>query len=92
MIFNKNHSENQNNNILCTFYRCLIKFYNLSIGRKFKICNNGKDNDGDGLFNLYDPDCQCHFTGMDNLYGTYTNIDKAAFFHNLTSCAVLRNY
>ena len=32
-----------------------------------EICNNGIDDDGDGLVDLQDPDCQCHFTVTDNL-------------------------
>src|SRR5204863_4638744 len=32
-----------------------------------EICNNGKDDDGDGLIDLHDPDCQCHFNVTDNL-------------------------
>jgi gliding motility-associated-like protein len=36
-------------------------------GMAQEICNNGIDDDGDGLVDLHDPDCQCHFTVMDNL-------------------------
>jgi len=32
-----------------------------------EICNNGIDDDGDGLIDLQDPDCQCHFIVTDNL-------------------------
>lgn len=32
-----------------------------------EICNNGIDDDGDGLIDLRDPDCQCRFTVMNNL-------------------------
>ena len=32
-----------------------------------EICNNGIDDDGDELIDLYDPDCQCHFNVTDNL-------------------------
>ena len=32
-----------------------------------EICNNGKDDDGNGLADLYDPACQCHFTVTGNL-------------------------
>lgn len=32
-----------------------------------EICNNGIDDDGDGLVDLFDPDCQCHFTANGNL-------------------------
>ena len=32
-----------------------------------EICNNGKDDDGDGLIDLQDPDCQCHFNVSGNI-------------------------
>ena len=32
-----------------------------------EICDNAKDDDGDGLVDLQDPDCQCHFQVTDNL-------------------------
>src|SRR5262249_301827 len=32
-----------------------------------EICNNGIDDDNDGLVDLHDPDCQCHFTVSGNL-------------------------
>src|SRR6478735_11977374 len=32
-----------------------------------EICNNGKDDDNNGLTDLYDPACQCHFTVTENL-------------------------
>jgi len=32
-----------------------------------EICNNGIDDDSDGLVDLRDPDCQCHFVVTDNL-------------------------
>src|SRR5215470_4342327 len=32
-----------------------------------EICNNGIDDDGDGLVDLHDPDCQCHFIVTNNL-------------------------
>lgn len=32
-----------------------------------EICNNGKDDDNDGLIDLHDPDCQCHFNVTGNL-------------------------
>lgn len=32
-----------------------------------EICNNGKDDDGDGLIDLQDPDCQCHYNVNGNL-------------------------
>jgi gliding motility-associated-like protein len=36
-------------------------------GLSQEICNNGIDDDGDGLIDLQDPDCQCHFTVSNNL-------------------------
>src|SRR5215471_14352523 len=32
-----------------------------------EICDNGIDDDGDGLIDLRDPDCQCRFTVINNL-------------------------
>ena len=32
-----------------------------------EICDNAKDDDGDGLVDLQDPDCQCHFQVSGNL-------------------------
>ncbi len=32
-----------------------------------EICNNGIDDDGDGLVDLQDPDCSCHFDVTGNL-------------------------
>ena len=32
-----------------------------------EICDNGKDDDGDGLIDLQDPDCQCHFQVTGNI-------------------------
>ena len=32
-----------------------------------EICNNGVDDDEDGLTDLFDPDCQCHFAVTGNL-------------------------
>lgn len=77
-----------------------------------EICNNGIDDDSDGLIDLNDPLCQCHFKVSGNLlqngsfesydhcplytydkdynnvsywqYGTYTHINEADFYHNLT--------
>jgi len=38
-----------------------------SAGLTQEICNNGIDDDGDGLVDLHDADCQCHFVVTDNL-------------------------
>jgi gliding motility-associated-like protein len=42
-----------------------------------EICNNGKDDDGDGLIDLHDPDCQCHYTVTGNLLqnGSFESYD-----------------
>jgi gliding motility-associated-like protein len=32
-----------------------------------EICNNGKDDDGNGLTDLFDPACQCHLSIIGNL-------------------------
>jgi len=42
-----------------------------------EICNNSKDDDGDGLIDLHDPDCQCHFTVTGNLLqnGSFESYD-----------------
>lgn len=42
----------------------LVSAYSLAAQ---EICNNGIDDDGDGLVDLHDPDCQCHFTVTNNL-------------------------
>lgn len=50
--------------------RCLLgwTFCVLSLtGLSQEICTNGKDDDGDGLTDLKDPDCQCHYTVTNNL-------------------------
>jgi len=36
-------------------------------GNAQEICNNGKDDDGDGLADLKDPDCQCQFSVAGNM-------------------------
>jgi gliding motility-associated-like protein len=36
-------------------------------GSAQEICNNSIDDDSDGLIDLRDPDCQCHFIVTDNL-------------------------
>lgn len=46
-----------------------------------EICDNGKDDDGDGLIDLQDPDCQCHFNVSGNLL-------KNASFESFKNCPV----
>jgi gliding motility-associated-like protein len=49
-------------------YILLVAFFFIcNAGLAQEICNNGKDDDGDGLTDLQDPDCQCRFTVTDNL-------------------------
>jgi len=52
---------------LHTFMMLLICFLTTGACAAQEICNNGKDDDGDGLADLHDPDCQCHFIVTDNL-------------------------
>ena len=42
-----------------------------------EVCNNGIDDDDDGLIDLYDPDCQCRFKVTDNLLvnGSFESYD-----------------
>ncbi len=42
---------------IITGYKCIAQ----------EICNNGIDDDGNGLADLFDPACQCRFTVTDNL-------------------------
>ena len=50
-------------------YKFLLLIFLLTAyaGLTQEICNNGIDDDGDGLVDLHDPDCQCHFLVTDNL-------------------------
>ena len=48
-------------------------------------CNNGKDDDGDGLIDLQDPDCQCHF----NVNG---NLLQNASFESFKNCPTNYSY
>jgi gliding motility-associated-like protein len=52
---------------LQTFTMLLIFFTTNSACIAQEICNNGKDDDGDGLIDLHDPDCQCRFVVNNNL-------------------------
>lgn len=44
-----------------------------------EVCNNAKDDDGDGLIDLRDPDCSCHVTVAGNLLQNGT-------FESFTHC------
>lgn len=48
------------------FFMLLLCLASLQ-GFNQEICNNSKDDDGDGLIDLRDPDCQCRFTVAGNL-------------------------
>jgi gliding motility-associated-like protein len=56
---------------VCTFLLNTLLLCSFAItaftGSAQEICNNGKDDDGDGLADLFDPDCQCRFNVTDNL-------------------------
>lgn len=48
-------------------------------------CTNGKDDDGDGLIDLKDPDCQCHLTVTANLFqnGSFESFDHCpSYFYD----------
>jgi gliding motility-associated-like protein len=49
------------------FYLLLILSSLGLTGFAQEICDNGIDDDSDGLTDLYDPQCQCHFTVAGNL-------------------------
>ncbi|MEO7802700.1 MAG: gliding motility-associated C-terminal domain-containing protein [Ginsengibacter sp.] len=44
-----------------------ITLFTLTNSFSQEICNNGKDDDGDGLVDINDPLCQCHFNVTGNL-------------------------
>src|SRR5581483_9510055 len=48
-----------------------------------EICDNGIDDDSDGLIDLYDPDCQCHFTVNGNLLvnGSFEDYDHCPILY-----------
>ncbi|MGN6800820.1 MAG: hypothetical protein ACTHJN_02875, partial [Ginsengibacter sp.] len=50
-----------------------------------EICNNSKDDDGDGLIDLQDPDCQCHFNVKGNLL-------QNASFEDFKNCPTNYSY
>jgi gliding motility-associated-like protein len=49
------------------YFFCFLLIFISYSGFSQEICNNGKDDDGDGLIDLQDPDCQCHFNVTGNL-------------------------
>lgn len=48
-----------------------------------EICNNGKDDDNDGLIDLHDPDCQCRYKVNGNLLqnASFENFDHCPEFY-----------
>lgn len=50
-----------------------------------EVCNNGIDDDSDGLTDLQDPDCQCHFVVNGNLL-------QNASFESYTHCPTIYTY
>src|SRR5674476_296079 len=49
------------------YFLCLLLLMTSYCSSAQEICDNGKDDDGDGLVDLQDPDCQCHFNVPGNL-------------------------
>ena len=50
--------------ILILFTLCLLSSFQLGFSQE--ICDNALDDDGDGLVDLNDPDCQC-FSAINNI-------------------------
>lgn len=50
-----------------------------------EICNNGIDDDGDGLIDLHDPNCSCNFTVTGNIL-------QNASFENYKNCPTNYSY
>ena len=50
-----------------------------------EICDNAKDDDGDGLVDLQDPDCQCHYQVPGNLL-------QNASFESYSNCPSNHSY
>ncbi len=59
-------------NLLCCFF--ILLYFE---GNAQEICNNGIDDDGDGLIDLKDPLCQCRFTVNGNILqnGSFESYD-----------------
>jgi gliding motility-associated-like protein len=49
------------------YFLCLLLLMTSYNSFAQEICDNAKDDDGDGLVDLYDPDCQCHYQVSGNL-------------------------
>ena len=46
------------------YFLCLLLLMTSSYSFAQEICDNAKDDDSDGLVDLYDPDCQCHYRSL----------------------------
>jgi len=59
-----------------------------------EICNNGIDDDADGLVDLHDPDCQCHFLVTDNLLrnGSFESYDHCPMNYTYISDYKIATY
>src|SRR5690242_8852802 len=62
-----------------------------------EICNNGIDDDHDGLTDLQDPDCQCHFVVNGNLlqngsFETYTHCPTIYTYDSNATTALYWQY
>lgn len=51
----------------CKYFIAILFILASNYSFSQEICNNGKDDDGDSLIDLQDPDCQCHFKASGNL-------------------------
>jgi len=63
----------------------VLLLFLVSSGFAQEICNNGKDDDGDGLIDLQDPECQCHFNVTGNLL-------QNASFESFKNCPTNYSY
>ena len=59
-----------------------------------EICNNGKDDDGNGLVDLNDPACQCHFIVNGNLLqnGSFETYDHCPVTYTYDNDYKIANY
>jgi gliding motility-associated-like protein len=63
----------------------ILLLFLVSSGFAQEICNNSKDDDGDGLIDLQDPECQCHFNVTGNLL-------QNASFESFKNCPTNYSY
>jgi len=69
----------------CKYFIAILFILASNCSFSQEICNNGKDDDGDGLIDLHDPDCQCHFKAFGNLL-------QNGSFESYNSCPVTYLY